>query len=107
MTADDDGEWDDDAPYCVRDLPFQGDHREHHSDHTPKDDERANQGDSEATEDLRYFEEEVGSFHFLLGGTPSNVVRDQMCEDSLAEMNRQATEEDEATNSSAADETNT
>jgi hypothetical protein len=105
VTTDDNGEWHDDAPYGVRNLPFHRDHGEHQSDHASEDDERANEGNSEAHEDLRHFKEEVGSFHFLLGGTPSDVIGDQVCEDSLTEMNRQATEEDEATPLSAADET--
>ena len=84
-------------------MPFHREHGEHHSDHAPEDEDRANEGNSEAHQDLRHFKEEVGPLHFLLGGTPSDVVGNQVRENGLAEMNRQAAEEDEAVRLSATD----
>ncbi|CAG8743227.1 2772_t:CDS:1, partial [Acaulospora colombiana] len=58
--------------------------------------DREDQGDTETLEDLGHFEEKVGSFDFLFRGSPCDIVRDQMSENSLAKMDRETTKEDEA-----------
>lgn len=47
-------------------------------------------------EDLRNLLEEIRPLDFLICGTPGNVVGEHVREDSLAQWNGQATEEEEA-----------
>ena len=84
MAADDDGEGHNDAPHGIRDLPLHGDHGKRQDDHASSDEERAHECYSEARENLGNLQEEIGPFDFFLGGTPLDVVRDQMGENSLA-----------------------
>ena len=42
------------------------------------------------------FLEKVGTFNFLLCRTPGHIVREQMCENSLAQGNTESPKEEEA-----------
>ncbi|CAG8618980.1 2119_t:CDS:2, partial [Acaulospora colombiana] len=94
---DRDRQWDNDRPVIVRDLPVHGYGRSGEYNHGGNGRDREEERDAETSEDLGHFEEKVGSFDFLLGRSPLDIVREQVGEDGLAKMDRQATKEDEAT----------
>lgn len=61
-------------------------------------DERDAEGDAEAAEDLGDLKEEVGALDFLLGGSPLDVVAEEVGEEGFAQVNGETAEEEEAVN---------
>jgi hypothetical protein len=66
--------------------------------HDDRDDgeERDEEGDAEALEDTRDLNEEVRALDLLLGGTPLDVVANEIGDECLREMDRKTAEEEEA-----------
>lgn len=96
MTPSHDSQWEDDSPGHAGNLPSSryetGREDNYHCDHKEADDERQ----PEAAQDSRNLDEEVGLLDLLLGRAPRYVVREEVREDSLGQVDRQATEEEEA-----------
>ena len=96
MTPSYDSQWEDDGPGFTGNLPTSryetGRENDNHSDHKEADDERQ----PEAAQDSRDLDEEVGLLNLLLGRAPRDVVREEVREDSLGQVDRQAAEEEEA-----------
>jgi hypothetical protein len=59
-------------------------------------DDREDESDTEALEDLGDFHEEIGAFDFLFGCTPGDVVRKHVSQHGLGQVDREITKEDEA-----------
>ena len=96
MTPSYDGQWEDDSPGITGNLPSSryetGRENDHYCDHKEADDERQ----PESAQDSRDLDEEVGLLNLLLCRAPRDVVRKEVREDSLGQVDRQATEEEEA-----------
>jgi hypothetical protein len=65
---------------------------DHHHDYEEADDERQ----PETVQDFRDLIEEVGLLDLFLCRAPRDVVREEVCEQSLRQVDRQATEKEEA-----------
>ena len=74
-----------------------GDHVRREDDHAGGDNDTCDEGDPETLDDLGNLEPKVGALDFLLCCSPRDVVREQVGEQSLREMDAEATEEEEAT----------
>lgn len=96
MTSDDDGEREDHSPTVAVNTPLQRYQRCRNDDHSDGKDDADDQRKPETSQDLRNLEEEVRAFDFLLRRAPSNIVREQVGEKSLRQVNGEATEEEEA-----------
>jgi len=59
MAADDDGEREDDGPVADRHLPINGEEWCAENDHAGDDDDRNDEGEPEAAEDLGHLKEEI------------------------------------------------
>jgi len=95
MGAGDDGKREDDRPTRAVDAPVHGHQGRSGDDHACDDGGTNYERQPEATENLGHFEEEVGALHFLLRRSPADVVREQVGEKGLREMDGQSTEEEE------------
>jgi hypothetical protein len=101
MAPSDDRKREDNGPIDPGDLPSRGykvgrEHNDHH-EHEKADDERQ----PETAQDARDLDEEVGPFDLFLRRAPRDVVREEVREDRLGQMNRQAAEEKEAVRGAA------
>ncbi len=86
----------DDRPVLVSaDAPRGGHERQGKDDH--HDDERAadREHEPETLEDLGDLEPEVRALDLFLRRLPYDVVREQVCEEGVREMDREAAEEEE------------
>jgi len=95
------GDGNDDRPIRAWDRPVKGKHGQSHRDNGTNGQGAAYQCDSEADKNLWHFHEEVGSLDFLFRGTPSNIVREHVCEDGLGQMDGQTTKKYEAADGSS------
>ena len=96
MAPSNDCKREDNGPIDAGDLPPRGykvgrEYDDHH-EHEKADDERQ----PETAQDARDLDEEVGSFNLFLRRAPRDVVREEMREERLGQVNRQAAEEKEA-----------
>lgn len=89
-------EREDDSPRGAVDTPSERDELRRRDDHAGDDNDSNRERHPEALEDLGHLLEEVRALHLLLRRRPGHVVREQVREDGLAEMDAQATEEEEA-----------
>ena len=101
MAPSDDGKRKDNRPVDARDLPPCGyevgrEHDDHH-EHEKADNERQ----PETAQDARDLNEEVRPFDLFLRRAPRDVVREEVREERLGQMNRQAAEEKEAVRGAA------
>jgi len=91
-----DRERENDGPVDARDLPPQryeaGREDDHHRKHEEADEER----EPETAQDSRDLDEKVGPLDLLFGRAPCDVKREEVREESLGQVNGQATEEEEA-----------
>ena len=96
MTPSYDCQWEDDSPGYTGNLPSSryetGRENDHHCDQNEADDERQ----PETAQDSRDLDEKVGLLNLLLGRAPRDVVREEVREESLGQMDRYATKEEEA-----------
>ena len=96
MTPSDDSKREDNGPVEARNLPPWGQKvgREHndHREHEKADDERQ----PETAQDAWDLDEEVRPFDLFLRRAPRDVIREEVGEESLGQVNRQAAEEKEA-----------
>lgn len=86
----------DNGPINAGNLPPWGqkvgrEHNDHH-EHEKADDERQ----PKTAQDARDLDEEVGPFDLFLRRAPRDVVREEVCEERLGQVNRQTAEEKEA-----------
>ena len=89
-------EGEDKRPRTLLDSPFgrhQASGEDDDGNHTQSRDHKRK---PEAFEDLGDFHPEIRTLDFLLGRTPGDIVREKVGENSLGDVNGQATEEDEA-----------
>jgi hypothetical protein len=96
MAPGDDSKREDNGPIDAGDLPPRGhkvgrEHNDNH-EHENADDERQ----PETAQDARDLDEEVGPFDLFLRRAPRDVVREEVREERLGQVNRQAAEEKEA-----------
>ena len=96
MAPGDDREREDDRPIDARDLPSRRKKvgREHNDQH--KHETADDEGQPKPAQDARDLDEEVGPFDLFLRRAPRDVVREEVREEGLGQVNRQATEEKEA-----------
>jgi hypothetical protein len=95
VARDGEGQREDAGP--VRDdAPLVRDEAKGEDNHRRDADEAKDDGDPEAFKDLGDLDEEVGALDFFLGCSPLDIVRDEMGEEGLGEMDGEATEEEEA-----------
>jgi hypothetical protein len=96
MAPSDDRKREDDGPIDAGDLPPCGNKvcRQHNDqdEHETADDERQ----PETRQDARDLDEEVGPFDLFLRRAPRDVVREEVREERLGQVNRQAAKEKEA-----------
>jgi hypothetical protein len=69
--------------------------RHTHDDHNYRE-ERERECEAESLDHLRDLDEEVGAFDLLLRRAPLNIVRDQVGDEGLGQVDRQTAEEEEA-----------
>ena len=96
MTPNSDRQREDDGPVDTRDAPADRDEVRSEDGHADGGDDGDDERKPEPPNDLGDLEPEVGTFDFLLGRAPGDVVREQMGKESLREMNAEATKEKEA-----------
>jgi hypothetical protein len=100
MAPSNDRKREDNGPIDAGDLPPRGHKvcREHddHREHEKADDERQ----PETAQDARDLDEEVGPLDLFLRRPPRDVVREEVREERLGQVNRQAAEEKEAVGAS-------
>jgi hypothetical protein len=97
MARDTQREREDDGPVARRNTPVHRHRVERERDHGAHGKHTQHQRDAEPAEDLRDLEEEVRALDLLLGGTPLDVVAEQMRKEGLGQVDRQPAEEEEAT----------
>lgn len=68
----------DNSPVKARDPPIDGNCRGGENYHSSEGDEAHDESNAETLPYPRNLDEEVGSLNFLFGGTPSDVVREQV-----------------------------
>lgn len=78
------------------DLPPHRDEGSGQNDHTSADDNADEEGQPEPPQNLRDLNPEVGPFDFFLRGAPCDVVREDVCEEGLGDVDAEATEEEKA-----------
>lgn len=88
----------DDCPIRSRNLPIRRDDAwKAKNDHRRKAGKRHGERKPEPFQDPGYFEEKVGSLHFLFGGAPRDVVGKHVCKEGDAQVDAQTSKEEEAT----------
>ena len=96
MAADSDREREDYRPVPAEDSPTDGNERGGEDDHRDGNDEADDEREPEPTKDLGDLEPEVGALDLFLRRTPGDVVRDEVGNQRLGEMDTEAAEEEEA-----------
>ena len=92
---------DDDSPVPAENAPSDGDSVRRENDHDKDHNGGEHERDPKPLEYLRDLLPEVGPLDFLLRRAPGDVVREQVREQCLRQMNAQATEEEEAVSAGA------
>lgn len=88
----------DNGPVPAKDTPADRYNVCAHDDHRGATGEADNQREPETLEDLGHFEPEVRTLDLLLCCAPGDVVREEVGEERLREMNAESAEEEEAVN---------
>ena len=86
----------DHRPIIVQHLPRVRHERRRQHNHRRDEDERDDEREPEAFRDLWYLEPEVRALDLFLGCTPGDVVREEVREEGLGEVDAEAAEEEEA-----------
>jgi len=89
-------EGEDKGPRTLLDSPFGGHQASGKDDNGDDTQSRNHEREPEPFEDLGDFHPEIRTFDLLLCRTPCDIVREEVGENGLGNVNGQATEEDEA-----------
>lgn len=96
MAANHNGQGEDYSPRGAVYAPLDRNKRCAEDDHAGEDSPRYQPREPEALEDLGNLLEEIGSFYLLLRRTPSDVVREAVCEECLRHRDGETAKEEEA-----------
>lgn len=95
MTPKRDSDGEDHRPRRAQDLPPARDEVRRQHDHRNTHDDRRDEREPEPAQDLRHLEPEVRLLHLLLRRAPRDVVREQVREQRLRQVDAQPAEEEE------------
>lgn len=95
MTPKRDSDGEDHRPRRAEDLPPARDEVRREDDHRNAHDDRRDEREPEPAQDLRHLEPEVRLFDLLLRRAPRDVVREQVREQRLRQVDAQPAEEEE------------
>ena len=86
MACGHEGEWEEDSPGISGNLIAQRDKAGREDKHHPKREDTEKECEAEPAHDSRDLLEKVRLFDFLLRCTPRDVIREEMCEQGLGQM---------------------